>query len=343
MAIDIEDFGALEDYLRSDRHVNPGEHVTFKNLSGGVSNKTVKVTWPDGHGCVLKQALSKLRVSADWFSNPKRIQVEAKALRCLNRLAPAGATPAFLWEDRANHLLAMTAVPDSHKNWKSLLLSGQIFAEHFEQFGVLLGTVHARSSEAAIEIRPAFEVTTHFEALRLEPYYIYTAENTPAAARFLLALVRETRRNRLSLVHGDLSPKNTLIYQGRLVLIDHEVVHFGDPAFDLGFALTHFLSKAHHLIDHRVFLADSAALFWQTYAREVSRLSWASALEPRVVRHTLGCLLARVAGKSPLEYLTGAELNRQRDVVLSLMTSPPSGVVILINEFTNRIDSHAQN
>lgn len=343
MEIDIEDSDALEDYLRRKRHVKSEGHMAFQKLSGGVSNKTVKVSWQDGHGWVLKQALSKLRVSADWFSDPQRIQVEAKALRWLNRLALPGTTPDFLWEDPANHLLAMEAVPDAHENWKSLLLSGQIHAEHFEQFGVLLGTVHRRSSEAAPELRRAFNVRTYFETLRLEPYYIYAGEKTPAAAGFLETLVRETQLHRLSLVHGDFSPKNTLIYQGRLILIDHEVVHFGDPAFDPGFALTHFLSKLHHLPDHRVLLADSAALFWHTYAREVSGLSWASALEPRVVRHTLGCLLARVAGKSRLEYLTVAELSRQRDVVLSLMADPPDCVSALINQFTNKIETYAQN
>jgi 5-methylthioribose kinase len=341
--IDIEDFGALDKYLRSKGHIKAGEYVAFQNLSGGVSNKTIKLKWPDGHGCVLKQALSKLRVSADWFSNPKRVRVEAMALRCLNRLALPGNTPAFLWEDPANYLFAMAAVPEPHENWKSLLLSGKIQGEHFEQFGVLLGTVHGRSSDAATEIRPLFKVRTHFEALRLEPYYIYTAEKTPAAAGFLLALVRETRRYRLSLVHGDFSPKNTLIYQGKLILIDNEVVHFGDPAFDVGFALTHFLSKAHHLADHRSVLADSAVFFWDTYAREISRLGWASTLESRIVRHTLGCLLSRVAGKSPLEYLTVAELSRQRDVVLSIMTDTPSCVGSLIERFTNKINTYAQN
>jgi|ERR1700730_4420901 len=343
MQIDIEDFGVLEDYLRSNRHISPGERVSFQKLLGGVSNKTVRLMWPAGRAWVLKQALPKLRVSADWFSSPERIRVEAKALRWLNRLAPLGATPEFLWEDPANHLMAMEAVPEGHHNWKAVLLSGQIMPEHFEQFGVLLGTIHRRSSEAAAEVRRVFQVRTHFETLRLEPYYIYTAEKTPGAARYLQALVRETRRHRLSLVHGDFSPKNTLIYRGRLILLDHEVVHFGDPAFDLGFALTHFLSKAHYLHNKRILLANFAKLFWQVYAREISLLTWASALEPRVVRHTLGCLLARVAGKSPLEYLAGAEVLRQRDVVLSLMANPPNCVSGLIDEFIGEINTYAEN
>ena len=160
---------------------------------------------------------------------------------------------------------------------------------------------------------------------------------------FSTALAQETLHHKNSLVHGDFSPKNTLIYQGRLILLDYEVVHFGDPAFDVGFALAHFLSKAHHLPNERSRLASAAELFWQVYREEIEHLDWAGALEPRVVRHTLGCLLARVAGKSPLEYLTPEEMTRQQDVVLALMAEPPRNVPNLIDEFLHKIEAYAQN
>jgi len=343
MELDIEDFDALRDYLAKYGYMKSGETVSFKKLLGGVSNRTVKVAWADGHGWVVKQALAKLRVDIDWFSSPERIGVEAKALRWLNRLAPAGTTPAFIFEDTANHLMVMEAIPEEHENWKSVLLSGQIVSDHFEQFGLLLGTIHRQSSESGPELHGAFADTRYFESLRLEPYYLYAAEKTPVAAAFLLALARETMQHKDSLVHGDFSPKNTLIYRSKLILLDYEVVHFGDPAFDAGFALTHFLSKAHHLPKERARLASAAALFWQVYCNQISRLNWADALEPRVVRHTLGCLLARVAGKSPLEYLTQEEVARQREVVLALIATPPANVSNLIAEFIHKIEAYAEN
>jgi hypothetical protein len=41
--------------------------------------------------------------------------------------------------------------------------------------------------------------------------------------------------------------------------------------------------------------------------------------ESRVVRHTLACLLARVIGRSPLEYLSTDERRRQEELVLHLI------------------------
>jgi 5-methylthioribose kinase len=343
MEFDIEEFDALRDYLREHRYAKMDEALACKKLPGGVSNRTVRVAWADGHAWVLKQALAKLRVNVDWFSSPERIGVEAKALRWLNRSAPPGTTPGFIFEDMANHLMGMEAIPEEHENWKSVLLSGQIVSNHFEQFGLLLGAIHRESSNCGAETCRVFADTTYFVNLRLEPYYLYTAQKTAEAAAFLNALARETLNHKDSLVHGDFSPKNTLIYRGKLILLDYEVVHFGDPAFDVGFALTHFLSKAHHLAKDRARLATVAEVFWQVYCKEIARLNWAAALEPRVVRHTLGCLLARVAGKSPLDYLTPEETTRQRDTVLALMVKPPSSVPDLIAEFVHKIEAYAQN
>ena len=343
MELDIENFDALRDYLAEHGYVPSGEKIFLENLAGGVSNRTVRVEWGDGRCWVIKQALTKLRVNVDWFSSPERIGVEAKALRWLNRSAPPGTTPAFIYEDVENHLMIMEAIPKGHENWKSLLLSGKIVSDHFEQFGLLLGTIHRRSFQVGAEVSSEFADTTYFESLRLQPYYIYTAQTIPVAAGFLNALARETLEHKDSLVHGDFSPKNTLIYRGKLILLDYEVVHFGDPAFDVGFALTHFLSKAHHLPEVRGRMASAAELFWHVYQEEIMQIKWAESLESRVIRHTLGCLLARVAGKSPLEYLTPQERERQLDVVLALILKSPTNVPALIAEFVHKIETYANN
>jgi len=235
----------------------------------------------------------------------------------------------------------MEAIPEDHENWKSVLLSGQIVPHHFEQFGLLLGAIHRKSSEAGVEVCQTFADTTYFENLRLDPYYRYTAQRVPVAAKFLNVLAQETLRHKNSLVHGDFSPKNTLLYRGKLILLDYEVFHFGDPAFDVGFALTHFLSKAHHLPKARVRLGSAAALFWQVYGDQIAVLDWAHAVESRVVRHTMACLLARVAGKSLLEYLTPREAARQCEVVLRLIADPPSKVNDLIAKFVQKIETYA--
>ena len=103
-----------------------------------------------------------------------------------------------------------------------------------------------------------------------------------------------------------------------MVLLDHEVIHWGDPAFDLGFSMAHFLSKAHRLAGVRRALADACRRYWREYVRALGAVGWLDGLERRAVRHTLACLLARVAGRSPLEYLDDMLRIRQREAVLPL-------------------------
>jgi aminoglycoside phosphotransferase (APT) family kinase protein len=335
--IDIEQPEALVDYLTRTRRIDHGETPEIRTLSGGVSNRTVLVKRPSDEAWVLKQALAKLRVAVDWFSSPDRIRREALGLRWLTRLAPLGTVPAFVFEDPDQYILAMAAVPDPHANWKQTLLKGSLEFDHVTQFARLLGTIHRAAHEQRAEIAPAFDDRTFFETLRVEPYYSYTAIQVPQSAEFYDSLIADTRATRLTLVHGDYSPKNILVYQDHLILLDHEVIHFGDPAFDIGFSMTHLLSKAHHLPEKRADFADAANRYWQTYFEAIQGIDWAGALESRAVRHTLGCLLARVDGRSPLEYLNDSERSRQRDAVLTLIADPPHRISDLIRRFTARI------
>jgi hypothetical protein len=316
--IDIEDPRALSAYLRGAGHIRADESIGSRVLAGGVSNRTVLVTRQSGGAWVLKQALSKLRVPVDWFCAPERIEREAAGMEALYRVAPQGAITELIFCDPAEHVLAMRAVPEPHVNWKSLLLAGVVEAGHFRQFGALLH----RIQHAPFDKR--FDDRQYFEPLRLEPYYLYTAAQVPEAAAFLTKLVERTRATRASLVHGDYSPKNVLIYQDRLVLLDHEVIHWGDPAFDVGFAMAHFLSKARHLPALRARLLDGAA----TFLGELDRLP---GYEQAAVDHTLACLLARAAGRSQLEYLSDVEKQRQKHDVVQLMSRGLGRMIEVLN------------
>jgi 5-methylthioribose kinase len=338
MSVDIEDTDQLLNYLRANQRIGPQEKPIVRQLKGGVSNKTVSLLRPEGSAWVLKQALAKLRVKSDWFSDPKRIRIEADALRFLPSIAPPGTITPLVFEDAEQNILAMEAVPEPRENWKERLLSGKIELPLIREFGRMLGLIHQRSYSKCSELRAKFWDRTFFRTLRLEPYYQYSATVIPAAKPFLTPLVADTLSRQETFVHGDFSPKNILIYQDRLVLLDHEVAHFGDPAFDIGFSLTHLLSKAHHLPKSRFVLIDAALHYWETYFELVRELPWSTGLEHRAIKHTIACLLARAVGRSPLEYLNESERDRQTRAALNLIEACPASLSQLIELFIRGIE-----
>jgi len=264
MTLDIELPDELILYLRDAGHIAADEAPAIHILAGGVSNRTVLVERENGEAWVLKQALAKLRVKVDWFSPPERVHREAAGLRWLEQLAPAETITPLVFEDFEHHLIAMQAVPQPHQNWKSMLLAGDLQMDNVEQFAKLLGTIHKSGNERLTELEPLFGDRGYFESLRLEPYYGYTASQ-PEASGFLTRLIAETRSHADTIVHGDYSPKNVLVHNSTLILIDHEVIHIGDPGFDLGFSMTHLLSKAHHLPALREDFAKATCRFWEVY------------------------------------------------------------------------------
>lgn len=336
--IDIEQPDQLLDYLGRTGKINSRDQVTVEILAGGVSNRTVLLRKNPGPSWVFKQALEKLRVQADWYSSPRRIEREAKGMAWLAHLTPEGSIPRLIFEDFENHLLCMEAVPQPHDNWKTLLLEGIIKRDQVEQFSRLLACIHRKSTLEAHQLESIFIDRSFFETLRLEPYYSYTSNLIPDTRPFYDRLINSTLQNRVCLVHGDYSPKNILVHHGQLILLDHEVIHWGDPAFDIGFALTHLLSKARHLPVFRSQFMEAGKQFWSIYWESLEDVPWKTNLESQAINHTLGCLLARVAGRSPLEYLSPSERLEQQETVLKLIKKTPETIPDLIQQTVRKFE-----
>src|SRR5262249_49482160 len=89
--------------------------------------------------------------------------------------------------------------------------------------------------------------------------------------------------------------------------IDFEVVHFGDPSFDAAFCINHFFLKCFRLPQRAPELLDLARVFY-TWLEGLLPSEALRFFEPATIRH-LGCLmLARIAGESPVEYITEESL-----------------------------------
>ena len=302
--------------------IEPGTPVSATELEWGVSNVVLAVE-AEGLAAVVKQALPRLRVEDEWLAKRERSLTEARALELAARLVP-GSVPAVIAVDEERCAFAIAKAPSSWRNWKELLLAGDVHADVGMQLGGLLATIHAQTSrdQAVLE---SFDDVEAFEQLRVEPYHRTAMRRWPQLESAIGMVVEEMLDRRLCLVHGDFSPKNVLVGEGdALWLIDFEVAHAGDPAFDLGFMLNHLMLKAIHRPAAFERYEHGASAFWDSYSTQVSG---ELAPDPTyVVLHTSCLMLARVDGKSPAEYLTESERLLARSVATRFLLEPPATV-----------------
>jgi 5-methylthioribose kinase len=293
------------------RHELPYESARFTELGGGISNKVI-LAEARGFRAVLKQSLGQLRTRQGWFSDRNRIFREAAAMRWN---AGAGRVPRILFEDPETFTIAMEAAPPGAEMWKTQLFRGETRIEIARAAGLALGAMisAAWNNEDAERV---FGDQTVFDQLRIDPYYRFTATQRPEAAEYIGNLIARTAARRVSLAHGDYSPKNLLVHEDSVWIIDWEVTHFGDPAFDIGFLLNHLLMKTIALPQHATKIASLADAFLGALSSEAAQLI------PAAFEHLPALLLARVDGKSPAEYLDGPMRERAASLALRLMRKP---------------------
>ncbi len=297
-----------------------GQRVVGTALSGGVSSDIWRVELPSGAVCV-KRALPRLKVEAEWCAPVERNSYEVAWMRAAAAIAP-GAAPTVLGEDAETFSFAMVCLDEEHYPlWKNQLLAGEVSADFAAQVGDALGRIHAASAGRE-EFASSFQSDENFYAIRLEPYLLAAAERHPEVSNALERLVDTTAATRKALVHGDVSPKNILAGPSGPVFLDAECAWFGDPAFDLAFCLNHLLLKAMVVPAAR---DDLRRAFDALRGSYLSRVDWepAEALEARTARLLPGLLLARVDGKSPVEYLKrGSDRTLVRDFATTLLAQP---------------------
>jgi len=318
--------------LRRLNLIGPQETARVTPLAGGVSSDIHLVETSARRFCV-KRALAQLRVAALWQAPIERNSAEAAWIRVVGGWLP-DAAPAILGEDRALGLFAMTYFPPrDYPVWKDELLNGVVDADFADTIGRRLALIHAHSA-ADPKLPLAFANDVTFEQIRLEPYLRATGRAHPDLAGRLNGLADATLRMRRALVHGDVSPKDILRGAAGPVFLDAECAWFGDPAFDLAFCLNHLLLKGARRDADR---APYREAFLRMRMAYLAGVAWESpeAVEARAAALLPALFLARVDGKSPVEYLTrDDEKDAVRRFARPLIEHPVARLSSIVDEWS---------
>jgi len=311
------------------------ESPAFERLPGGVSSDIWKVT-TGPHSFCVKRALAQLKVKAQWLAPVERNQFEVDWYKTANAIVP-GSAPAVLFHDPEQMLFAMTYLDPTHyRLWKSELRDGRADPSAASHLGDTLVRLHAATADDA-SLRVRFPRTDIFHAIRLEPYLEATAAQHPDCRDALFELSKRTANTQRVMIHGDVSPKNILIGPDGPVILDAECACIGDPAFDIAFCLNHLLLKS---LWNRAAQERFDACFEAMTQAYLKGVSWeaAQALEQRAASLLAGLFLARIDGKSPVEYVTQeSDRHRVRRCAKKLLKQPPQTLLQVLHAWQQEL------
>ena len=305
--LDMADTKTLENYLLGRGVIDAATGYSITYCKGGVSCIVAFVRAGEKE-LIIKQALAQLQVKETWLCDPNRMHIEYECNALYHRLAPDMA-PAVCFYDDEHYIMGREAVPERCPMWKAQLLSGLLDFSVAEKVIRALAAVHAACAHDP-EVARLFGNKDIFYGLRVSPYIEFTLGKYGQLKDFASPLVEELMGPGITLVHGDFSPKNIMIDDRNVRILDFEVAHYGHPAFDLAFFSVLFLCKS---VKHKAWAAayrNLLAFMLDTYFDNVAYMNNV-ALEASFVRLLALMLLARVDGKSPAEYIT-EEVDRER-------------------------------
>jgi aminoglycoside phosphotransferase (APT) family kinase protein len=298
--MELDSFEKVKQYLIIEGLVHFDDEVHVAHLLGGVSCRVWKII-RNNDQWVLKQALPKLDVEADWFSDVERIHREHEVMQQIELLVPDSKIPKVLHVDYRNHVYMMTFVMDASETWKSQMMRGVFNPESAKSAAVLLRKIHEFSHEIGEKHQSDFKDQSYFIQLRIEAFHRFLIQKYPDLQRDINKLIDELTLEKTCLVHGDFSPKNMLVQEkGQIVLLDFEVAHSGNPVFDVAYCLGHFMLKGWHLKEKNE-IFNLISLFLDNYKIKVKNL----------IPHLGLMLLARMDGKSPVNYIQDPKLKEQ--------------------------------
>ena len=247
------DDASLPDYLRSRGLAARGDPVAVEAAGDGNINWVRRVRMGE-RSLVVKQARPALERFPEYQAPTERIVCEARYYERVRPLDDASVCPSVIAFDEPGRVLVLEDLGAAPR-LDVALEAGADASDAARRVARFLGAVHAATAGDRT-LRARFPNDgmrrlhgDHIFALPFAPNEFPLPQPVRSRAeaiwrnRRIAATAAEAHRAYLesdaALVHADVQAGNVLLAERGAVLLDAEIAHAGDPAFDLGTLFAH--------------------------------------------------------------------------------------------------------
>ena len=313
--------------------INQEKIIKYKRLEGGVSSEVYYVKTNKSDYCI-KRSLKKLLVKKNWIANTNRIKYEYLWLKHCKKIISRNIPKTFEFDNKKKYIVMEYLNDSKYKTLKQLYFNKVVNIKTIKLISKHLYKIH--SSSKNLKTKKIFDGNNNnFYDLRLDPYFNEVGRIYPKYKKYIKNINKNYFENSSTLVHGDFSPKNILIGKNKIIYLDAECCNFGDPVFDLVFFTNHLLIKSIFIKDKSQEFIKSYIIFYKEYLNNLNLKNYKSYIN-RIIEMTPIMLLARIDGKSPVEYLNSKKIKniirKKSFLLLNSKINNLNDIVGIINE-----------
>jgi|GEM_PF-6524127 len=306
----------IHDYLQQNvfPHVNfitQGKIRGFKEAGGGLVSRVFRVLI-DGTPIFLKQALpgekkyekiiKNIPKEFNLVFNDQRQIYEVKALRIFEKAVGRGIAPHVYYHDTKNNVMVLSEVGGSRAKLFEDIISREINLTASKKLAIIAAKL-VNNTYGKIKPLRSTKIDKKIQLAKLKIQCLNVYQNlSPSAQKKVRAeqekFVKESIKINKVLVHGDYHPRNILVDGVRVGTVDLEEAHLGDPSFDFGILLAHYLLRGIYHRKIRAKALRTAQIMYRLFLQKIRIPENKKRLENRLRSTIGGMMLGRLDGIS---------------------------------------------
>jgi 5-methylthioribose kinase len=251
-------------------------------------NYVFQVTLRDNSKIYLKQAFDYVKIKPDFPAPLDRQYYEKLSIEYLQRFWK-DRIPEVIHYDKENNILIITDVGEGAKLLVDEIKQGNLHLDAGEDLGNMMAMLHHPTygkDDYPVREKEANEEHIKFIfGFRLRG----ARETLPNETE---KLFQDSLKVKTSMIYGDWASKNVFVKGKNIKLVDFENLVRFDPAFDIGYALAHWVLEIseENRLDIVKFLRDFQNSYSKTMKEDIKEIM------ERATRYIGGMMLHRLAG-----------------------------------------------